>query len=205
MTIQALTIDDINKMISGIPRLGITKRISWMSSPEIVARLVEFIYDMPGSMNRRVTELSEKIGVSRISLICFMKGKKVGTNDIWPELRTELDKLNVNWQPVAQLEGKATITRSDPPIIRRNTDKVQVMESSGNVIPITPVSPPTAMVAQPGDFAKNTKHSVTQTDVDNDGNFVITTSTVRVVKVGTPEYIVMVKLAFQKKNKAEAV
>ena len=68
-----------------------------------------------------------------------------------------------------------------------------------------PIPPPTAMVAQPGEFAKNTKHSVTQTDVDNDGNFVITTSTVRIVKVGTPEYISMVKLAFQKKNKAEAV
>jgi hypothetical protein len=154
MTIQALTIDDINKMISGIPRVGITKRISWMSSPEIVARLVEFIYNMPGSMNRRVTELSGKIGVSRISMICFVKGKKVGTNDIWPELRTELDKLEVNW------EGKPSITQSEP-IIRRNTDKVQVMESSGNVIPITPVSPTSVMIATPGDFAKgNTKHSV---------------------------------------------
>ncbi len=58
------------------------------------------------------------------------------------------------------------------------------------------------MIAQPGDFAKNTKRSVTQTDVDNDGNFVITTSTVRIVRVGTPEYITMVKLAFQKKSVA---
>ena len=122
----------------------------------------------------------------------------------WSELREELTKLGVSWLGKPEIETKVEKTE---PIIRRQGEIIPhtpvVMESSGNVIPINPIPPPTTMVAQPGDFAKNTKHSVTQTDVDNDGNFVITTSIVRVVKVGTPEYIVMVKLAFQKKNKTE--
>ena len=108
--------------------------------------------------------------------------------------------------PWAKIKIETQVEKTEP-LIRRQGEIIPhtpvVMESNGNVIPINPIPLPTAMVAQPGEFAK--KHSVTQTDVDNDGNFVITTSTVRIVKVGTPEYITMVKLAFQKKNKAEAV
>ena len=125
-------------------------------------------------------------------------------------LVSELQERGVD--PVVGWLGKNEknkVETTEKPIIRRQGEVIPhtpvVMESSGKVIPITPIPPPTAMVAQSGEFAKNTKHSVTQTDVDNDGNFVITTSTVRIVKVGTPEYISMVKLAFQKKNKAEAV
>lgn len=219
MKTHTLSIDEIEKLFNSIPRLN-KRSVSWASSPEIVARIVAdilsttelpprkvFCGSIPFPRNVRMKEIAEKLKVYESTLRFFVSGFKAGGNKSpWIELRNELTKLGIDWLGKNE---ETKVETTEKPIIRRQGEVIPhvpvVMESSGKVIPITPIPPPSAMIANPGEFAKNTKHSVTQTDVDNDGNFVITTSTVRIVKVGTPEYISMVKLAFQKKNKAEAV
>lgn len=204
-----LHLDVIVTLIASIPRLHGT-RISWISSPKIVAAIVADILSAPEtpretfvgremtSANKRIRDISAKTKVNEAAFKCFVCGNKLGNMGPWIELQNELDLLGVEWI------GKPK-PKSDKPIVRRNTDKVQVADSSGKVIPITPISPPNVMIAPSGDFAKNVKHSTTHTDVDDDGNFVIITSTTRIVKQGTPEFNAILKLAFQKKNKAEAV
>ncbi len=223
MTVQTqnqFSFDKINQLINSIPRLPKNRGISWASSPAIVAQIVQGILSAPelprdtffgrnaSSANKRIKELSGLTGINDGTFRFFLNGKRCGDIGEWPELREELTKLGVSWLGKPEIKIETQVERTEP-LIRRQGEIIPhvpvVMESSGNVISITPIPPPSAMVAIPGEFAKNTKHSVTQTDVDNDGNFVITTSTVRIVKVGTPEYITMVKLAFQKKNKSEAV
>lgn len=219
MTAQAqnqFSFDKINQLINSIPRLPKNRGISWASSPAIVAQIVQDILNAPelprntfigrsaSSLNKRIKELSGLTGINGGTFKFFLNGKRCGDMGEWSELREELTKLGVSWLGKPEIETKLEKTE---PIIRRQGEIIThtpvVMESNGNVIPITPIPPPTVMVAQPGDFAKNTKHSVTRTDVDDDGNFVIITSTTRIVKQGTPEFNAILKLAFQKKNKTE--
>lgn len=206
---HTLSLDEIEKLFTSIPRLNV-RSISWASSPAIVARIVADILsttEMPvrkvhcGSLpiprNVRMRAIAEKLNVHESTFRFFASGFKVGSKVPWVELRNELTKLGVNWLGKAE---ETKIETTEKPIIRRQGEVVVphtpvVMESSGNVVAITPIPPPSAMAAKPGDFAKREISAKTQTRMIENGDLEVTTTTttIRVVKMGSPEYIVLLR------------
>jgi len=211
MKTHTLSIDEIEKLFNSIPRLN-KRSISWASSPEIVARIVAdilsttelpprkvFCGSIPFPRNVRMKEIAEKLKVYESTLRFFVSGFKAGGNKTpWVELRNELTKLGIDW--LGKSEEKL---ENEKPIIRRQGEVIPhtpvVMESTGQVVPITPIPPPSAMVGKPGDFARREISAKTNTNLADNGDLVITTTTVRIVKMGSPEYISIMKAKFSSK------
>lgn len=201
-----LSLDEIEKLFASIPRLNI-RSISWASSPAIVARIVADILsttEMPvrkvhcGSLpiprNVRMRAIANKLKIHESTLRFFVSGFKVGSRMPWVELRNELTKLGANW---LGKEEETKIETTEKPIIRRQGEVIPhtpvVMESNGQVVAITPISPPNVMAAKPGDFARREISTKTHTRMIENGDLEVTTTTIRVVKMGSPEYIALLR------------
>lgn len=217
-----LHLDVIVTLIASIPRLHGT-RISWISSPKIVAAIVADILSAPEtpretfvgremtSANKRIRDISAKTKVNEAAFKCFVCGNKLGNMGPWIELQNELDLLGVEWI------GKPK-PKSDKPIIRKSAanNAAPIPEiphvihatESGKVIPINSIPPSPAMIAQPGEFAtkQNTKVEM-ECDLDEHSNFVVTTTTTvkRIVMYNTAEHKVLMQKAFKKKRESQAV
>lgn len=221
MTVQTqnqFSFDKINQLINSIPRLPKNRGISWASSPAIVAQIVQGILSAPelprdtfigrnaSSVNKRLKELSGLTGINYSTFKFFLNGKKCGDNGEWPELREELTKLGISWLGKPEIKLETQVEKTEY-LIRRAGEIIPhiplVMESSGNVVPITPIPPPSAMVANPGDFTQKNKTVSTTTVIDDKGNIVITSTTTRIVPMGTQEYISILKISFEKKNSVD--
>lgn len=103
------TVDEIEKLFHQIPKAQPNNWVCWMSSPDIVSKIVARIIST-NDINFTIKLLSQKLNVSQNTFKFFAQGLKSGGYCPWPELRNKLSELQSQW--LEKPESKKSVNMS---------------------------------------------------------------------------------------------
>lgn len=102
-------IDEIENLFHQIPKAHPNNWVCWMSSPDIVSKIVARIIST-NDINFTIKLLSQKLNVSQNTFKFFAQGLKSGGYCPWPELRNKLSELQSQW--LEKPESKKSVNMS---------------------------------------------------------------------------------------------
>ena len=104
-------INEIENLFHQIPKAHPNNWVCWMSSPDIVAKIVARIIST-NDINFTIKLLSQKLNVSQNTFKFFAQGLKSGGYCPWSELRNNLTKLQVQWIEKPEIKKSVNVSQT---------------------------------------------------------------------------------------------